>query len=153
MGHRAMRIISALWIVDRHAPQQRQSIASAAGEKALRTLTQLRADALVIGPEVFFNTRIEHLGTLPLRHGVPIIYQYRPFVAAGGLISYGTDETEYYHLVGICFEKILAGENPANLPAMQSTKVQLILNLKTAKTLGIITVPLSLFGRADEMIE
>src|SRR5580700_249944 len=71
--HRAMRIISALWVVDRHAPQQRQSIASAAGEKALRALTQLRADALVIGPEVFFNTRIEHLGTLSLRHGVPTI--------------------------------------------------------------------------------
>jgi putative ABC transport system substrate-binding protein len=148
-----MRIISALWVVDRHAPQQRQSIASAAGEKALRALTQLRADALVIGPEVFFNTLIEHLGTLPLRHGVPTIYQYRPFVAAGGLISCGTDETEYYHLVGICFGKILAGEKPTNLPAMQSTKVQLILNLKTAKTLGIITVPLSLFGRADETIE
>jgi len=80
------------------------------------------------------------------------IFQYRAFAAAGGLISYGTDETEYYRLVGSYAGRILKGENPGDLPVMQSTKVELILNLVTAKSLGI-TVPLSLLGRADEVIE
>jgi putative tryptophan/tyrosine transport system substrate-binding protein len=116
------------------------------------TVAQLRADALVIGPDVFFNTRIEQLAALTLRHAMPAIYQYRPFVAAGGLISYGTDETEYYRLVGTYTGRILKGEKPADLPVVQSTKVELIINLKTAKALGL-TVPLSLLGRADEVIE
>ena len=116
------------------------------------TLVQLRADALVIGPDIFFNTRSDQLAALALRHAVPAIYQYRPFAAAGGLISYGTDETEYYRLVGVYAGKILAGEKPADLPVQQSTKVELIVNLKTAKALGI-TVPLPLLGRADEVIE
>jgi putative ABC transport system substrate-binding protein len=83
---------------------------------------------------------------------LPAIFQYRAFAAAGGLISYGTDETEYYRLVGSYAGRILKGENPGDLPVMQSTKVELILNLVTAKSLGI-TVPLSLLGRADEVIE
>jgi putative ABC transport system substrate-binding protein len=116
------------------------------------TMDQLRADALVISPDTFFNTRIEQLATLSLRHRVPTIYQYRPFVAAGGLISYGSDETEYYRLIGTYTGKILKGEKPAGLPVVQSTKVELIINLKTAKALGI-NVPLSLLGRADEVIE
>jgi putative tryptophan/tyrosine transport system substrate-binding protein len=106
----------------------------------------------VIGPDVFFNTRIEQLAALTLRHAMPAIYQYRPFVAAGGLISYGTDETEYYRLVGTYSGRILKGEKPADLPVVQSTKVELILNLKTAKALGL-TVPLPVIGRADEVIE
>ncbi|MGB7890113.1 MAG: ABC transporter substrate binding protein, partial [Xanthobacteraceae bacterium] len=80
------------------------------------------------------------------------IYQYRPFVEAGGLISYGSDELEYYRWVGIQAGKILKGEKPAELPVVRSTKVELIINLKTAKALGI-TIPLPLQGRADNMIE
>src|SRR5216684_2197952 len=116
------------------------------------TMVQLRADALVISPDTFFNTRIERLAMLSLHHAVPAIYQYRPFVAAGGLISYGSDQTEYYRLIGTYTGKILKGEKPAGLPVVQSTKVELIINLKTAKALGI-NVPLSLLGRADEVIE
>ena len=86
------------------------------------------------------------------RHAVPAIYQYRPFVAAGGLISYGSDETEFYRLAGIYAGKILNGEKPADLPVVRSTKVELLINLKTAKALGI-TVPQSVQSRADEVIE
>jgi putative ABC transport system substrate-binding protein len=115
-------------------------------------LARLRAGALVISPDVFFNTKIEQLAVLSLRHAVPAIFQYREFAAAGGLISYGSDETEYYRLIGIYAGRILKGEKPADLPVVQSTKVEMILNLKTAKALGI-TVPLPLLGRADEVIE
>jgi putative ABC transport system substrate-binding protein len=121
-------------------------------DKVFAALVQLRAGALVISPDVFFTTRVEQLAALSLRHAVPTIYEYRPFVAAGGLMSYGSDETEYYRLVGIYAGKVLKGEKPADLPVVQSTKVELILNLKTAKALGI-TVPLPLIGRADEVIE
>jgi putative ABC transport system substrate-binding protein len=122
------------------------------GDEVFSTLVQLRADALVIGPDTFFNTRTELLASLSLRHMLPAIFQYLAFAAADGLISYGTDETEYYRLVSSYAGRILKGENPGDLPVMQSTKVELILNLVTAKSLGI-TVPLSLLGRADEVIE
>jgi putative tryptophan/tyrosine transport system substrate-binding protein len=112
----------------------------------------LRADALVIGPYLFFNSRMEQLGALTLRHAVPAIFTYRKFVAAGGLISYGANETESYRLVGIYTGKILKGAKPGDLPVQRSTKVELMINLKTAKALGI-TVPLVLSGRADELIE
>jgi putative tryptophan/tyrosine transport system substrate-binding protein len=115
-------------------------------------VVQLKAAALIIGPSTFFVGRGEQLATLALRYKVPAIYQYRPFAVAGGLMSYGSDETEYYHLVGIYTGRILKGEQPAQLPVEQSTKVKLIINLKTAKALGI-DVPLSLLGRADEVIE
>jgi putative ABC transport system substrate-binding protein len=121
-------------------------------DKVFADLAQLRADALVVSPDVFFTTRVEQIAALSLRHKMPTIYEYRPFVAAGGLMSYGSDETEYYHLVGTYVGKILKGERPADLPVVQSTKVELILNLKTAKALGI-AVPLPLIGRADEVIE
>jgi putative ABC transport system substrate-binding protein len=116
------------------------------------TLDQLRAGGLVIGPSTFFNGLSEQFAALALRHAMPTIYQFRPFAAAGGLVSYGTDETEYYRLVGTYAGKILKGEKPGELPVQQSTKVELIINLKTAKALGI-NVPLSLLGRADEVIE
>jgi putative ABC transport system substrate-binding protein len=116
------------------------------------TLVQLKAGALVIGPDVFFNSHIEKIAALAIGHAVPAVYQYRPFVEAGGLLSYGSDEAETYHQVGIYAGRILKGEKPADLPVVQSAKVELIINLKTAKTLGL-TIPLPLLGRADEVIE
>jgi putative ABC transport system substrate-binding protein len=121
-------------------------------DKAFTALVQLRADALLIMPDVFFNTRTNELAALALRHAVPAIYAYHPFVVAGGLLSYGADEIEYYNMLGNYTGRILKGEKPADLPVVQSAKVELIINLKTAKALGI-TVPLSLLGRADEVIE
>jgi putative ABC transport system substrate-binding protein len=115
-------------------------------------LGQLKAGALVIGPDVFFNSHIEQIAALAITHELPAVYQYRPFVEAGGLMSYGSDETETYHLVGNYTGRVLKGERPADLPVVQSTKVELIINLKTAKTLGL-TIPLPLVGRADEVIE
>jgi putative ABC transport system substrate-binding protein len=116
------------------------------------TLVQLKAGALVIGPDVFFNSHIEQIAALAIGHAVPAVYQYRPFVDAGGLLSYGSDEAETYHQVGIYAGRILKGEKPADLPVVQSTKVELIINLKTAKALGL-AIPLPLLGRADEVIE
>ena len=115
-------------------------------------LVQLRASGLIIGPGSFFAGRGKQLGALSLRHAMPTVFQYREFVAAGGLMSYGSDETEYYRLVGIYVGRILKGEKPGDLPVQQATKVELIVNLKTAKALGI-TFPLLLLGRADEVIE
>jgi putative tryptophan/tyrosine transport system substrate-binding protein len=121
-------------------------------DEAFAVLAKLHADALVIGPDTFFNSRSKRLAEMTLRDSVPAIYQYREFTKAGGLVSYGSDETEYYRLLGIYAGRIVKGDKPANLPVQQSTKVELIINLKTARTFGI-TVPLSLSGRADELIE
>ena len=106
----------------------------------------------MIGSDAFFNTRSEQLGALTLRHALPTIYQYRAFAAAGGLISYSGSNSDAYRTAGIYVGRILAGAKPAELPVEQSTKVELIINLKTAKTLGI-TLPITLLGRADEVIE
>jgi putative ABC transport system substrate-binding protein len=115
-------------------------------------LTQLRAGGLVIGPDAFFNDRSEQLAALTVRHAVPAISQYREFAAAGGLMSYGGSTTDSFRQVGVYTGRILKGEKPADLPVVRSTKVEMILNLKTAKALGL-TVPLPLIGRADEVIE
>jgi putative tryptophan/tyrosine transport system substrate-binding protein len=116
------------------------------------SLLQLGAGGLVVGNDTFFSTRSEQLAALALRHGVPAIFQYRGFVEAGGLMSYGGDLADNYRLTGVYTGRVLKGEKPADLPVMQSTKVELIINLKTARALGL-TVPLSLLGRADEVIE
>jgi putative ABC transport system substrate-binding protein len=116
------------------------------------TLTRLRVNALVIGTDNLFATHSEQLAALTVRHALPAIYEYRPFAAAGGLISYGSNETENFRLIGSYAARILKGDRPADLPFQQSTKVELIINLKTAKALGI-TFPLALLTRADEVIE
>jgi putative ABC transport system substrate-binding protein len=99
-----------------------------------------------------FNSRSEQLATLAIRHALPAIYQFREFVSAGGLMSYGTTIVDTYRPLGVYTGRILKGEKPAELPVQQATKVELIINLKTAKALGI-TVPLPLSGRADELFE
>jgi putative tryptophan/tyrosine transport system substrate-binding protein len=116
------------------------------------SLRQLRASALLITPDGFFYSQSERLGALSLRYAIPAIYERRPFAASGGLISYGSDDIEYYRLVGSYAGKILHGDKPADMPIVQSTKIELIVNLKTAKALAI-TIPLALLGRADEVIE
>jgi putative tryptophan/tyrosine transport system substrate-binding protein len=121
-------------------------------DEAFAAFSKQHIDALVMSPDTFFTTRAERIAAMALRDSIPTIYQYRKFARAGGLISYGSDETEYYRLVGIYAGRILKGDKPGDLPVQQSTKVELIINLKTARTLGI-DVPLSLSGRADELIE
>jgi putative ABC transport system substrate-binding protein len=108
--------------------------------------------ALVIGPDGFFNSQSEQLALLTVRHTLPAIYQYREFAAAGGLMSYGGSIADSYRTVGVYTGRILKGEKPADLPVQQSTKVELFINLKTAKAIDL-TVPLPLLGRADEVIE
>jgi putative tryptophan/tyrosine transport system substrate-binding protein len=122
-------------------------------EAAFATAAQLRAAALVIStPDPLFNSYAAQLGALALRHSVPAIYQFREFAAAGGLMSYGGDARDTYRLAGVSTGRILKGAKPADLPVVQASKFELILNLKTARALGI-TVPLPLSGRADEVIE
>jgi putative ABC transport system substrate-binding protein len=115
-------------------------------------LSGLKIGGLVIGTDPFFTSRAEKMGELSLTTKIPAIYQYREFAAGGGLMSYGGDNTDSYYHVGVYAGRILKGEKPANLPVQLSTKVQLFLNLRTAKLLGL-SVPLSLSGRADEVIE
>jgi len=121
-------------------------------DPAFATSLERRAGGIVIGPGPFLSSRSKQLAALALRHGVPAIFQFREFVTAGGLISYGGSVTELYRLAGVYAGRILKGEKPADLPVQQSTKVELMINLKTAKALGL-TVPQSVLARADEVIE
>jgi putative ABC transport system substrate-binding protein len=121
-------------------------------EGAFVKLAQFGANALVIGADALFTSRIKLLGALAARYKVPTVYENRDFVAAGGLLSYGGLITDSYRLTGVYVARILKGEKPAELPVQQGTKVELYINLKAAKALGI-AVPLTLSGRADEVIE
>jgi ABC-type uncharacterized transport system substrate-binding protein len=121
-------------------------------DEVFRTSVQLRAGALVISPDALFNSLSKQFGALTLRYGMPTIYQFREFAAAGGLLSYGGDVLEFNRQIGILTGRILKGEKPADVPVQQSTKMELFINLKTAKALGI-TFPIPLLGRADEVIE
>jgi putative tryptophan/tyrosine transport system substrate-binding protein len=121
-------------------------------ELAFASFSQLRAGGLVIGTDPFFTSRSELLAALSLRHSVPTIYQYRDFVTAGGLMSYGGSIIDAFRTAGVYTGRILKGEKPADLPVQQSTKVELIINMKAAKALGV-TFPITLLGRADEIIE
>jgi putative ABC transport system substrate-binding protein len=121
-------------------------------EALLTALSQVRADALMIGADSFLNSRREKLGALTALHRLPAIQNSGEFAAAGGLAGFGGSGTDAYRIAGSYAGRILKGEKPADLPVQQSTKAELIINLKTAKALGL-SVPLSLLGRADEVIE
>jgi putative ABC transport system substrate-binding protein len=121
-------------------------------DTVLADIAGQRAGGLVVGSDPFFNTQSERLARLFLRRALPAIYQYHEFAAAGGLMSYGGNITDPFHQAGIYAGRVLTGGKPADLPVVQSTRVELILNLNTAKALGL-TVPPSILGRADEVIE
>lgn len=121
-------------------------------ERAFATLSGLRASGLVITGGQLYVSQAERLATLALSHAVPAVSQVHEFAAAGGLMSYGTSNTDSFRLIGTFAGRILKGEKPADLPVQQATKVDLIVNLKTASALGL-TIPITLRGRADEVIE
>ena len=116
------------------------------------SLAKLRAGAVVIGVDAFFNSRSDQLAALANRHAVPTVSAYQEFTVAGGLMSYGGSIVASSRLAGVYAGRILKGEKPADLPVMQSTEVSLVINLKTAKALGI-SVPATLLARADQIIE
>jgi putative tryptophan/tyrosine transport system substrate-binding protein len=120
-------------------------------EPIFASLAQLRANALIIGSDLYFTSKSEQLAELTVRYAVPSVYQFREFVAAGGLLAYGGSITDWGYQGGIQTGRILAGAKPADLPIQQATKVEMFVNLKTAKALGLV-VPQTLLARADEVI-
>jgi putative ABC transport system substrate-binding protein len=121
-------------------------------ERGFANIGNMQAGALVIGADVFFTTRSQRLAALTVSRALPAISQSREFAIAGGLASYGTNILDLYRLVGVYAGRVLKGDKPADLPVQQATKIEFVMNLKTAKSLGL-TIPLPLIGRADEVIE
>jgi putative ABC transport system substrate-binding protein len=121
-------------------------------DAAFATFRERRVQAVAIDGDTLFANRHQQLANLTMRHAIPAIYATREFADAGGLMTYGASNVDAERLGGIYVGRVLKGDNPANLPVQQAVKVELIINMKTAKALGI-TVPLSLLGRADEVLE
>jgi putative tryptophan/tyrosine transport system substrate-binding protein len=121
-------------------------------DAAFVSLVQARTGALLVANDLFFNNRIERLIELAAHHAIPTMYTFREFVVAGGLISYGTNLAEQYRQVGLYAGRILKGEKPVDLPVQQTTKIELFINLKAARMLGL-EVPPKLLALADEVIE
>ena len=119
---------------------------------AFAKLVELHATGLVISADAFFTSHSQQLAALAASHAIPTVYARREFAVAGGLVSYGSDISDSYRLVGIHTGRILKGDKPADLPVQQATRVELVINLKAANALGI-SVPVPILGRADEVIE
>ena len=139
-----------------HNVGQQITIVTASTESAItaafESLIQRRIGALLVASDPFFTRQREQIVGLAARYAIPAIYQWRKFISVGGLMSYGTNLSDAYHQVGLYTGRILKGEKPSELPVVQATKVELVINMKTARALGL-TFPITLLGRADEMIE